>query len=258
VLARAGATATTVATNESAEAFITTLEAAAPDLVVVGTRIGRRPAVDVLREARRAGRAIPPALVLRRCTDKAIERDEHRYLGVVAFASAPARLADVVQAVRDARGFRAAERPRPASPAAQPEVSQARGRRRILLIEDNVVNQKVAAALLDRRGFEVVIASDGHLGVRSFDERPFDLVLLDIQMPTMDGFQALALLRAIDNRRGRHTPVIALTAHARDEDRQRCAAAGMDGYVAKPLVASHLYRVLDAALAEDSRLITTS
>ena len=67
-------------------------------------------------------------------------------------------------------------------------------------------------------------------------------------MPTMDGFQALAALRAIESEGGGHTPVLALTAHALDEDRERCLAAGMDGYVPKPIVASHLYRAIDEAL----------
>ena len=216
------------------------------DLVVLGARIGNRPAVAFLRDARRSKLAVPPVLVVRRSADAAIERGEYSVLGVVSSAIAPVRLPDVAQAARASRGPAAVEPSKPASAPAASHVPQTK--RRALLIEDNVVNQKVAAALLDRRGFDVVVASDGHLGVRAFQEGHFDLVLLDIQMPTMDGFQTLAALRAIESEGVGHTPVLALTAHALDEDRERCLAAGMDGYVPKPIVASHLYRAIDDAL----------
>ena len=123
---------------------------------------------------------------------------------------------------------------------------------RILLVEDNVVNQMVAEAMLERRGFEVVVAGNGREGAELFQQGRFDLVLMDIQMPEMDGFEALAAIRAFEEGTGRRTPVVALTAHALKEDRERCLAAGMDDYLSKPIEASRLYEVIRSVL--DGRL----
>jgi CheY-like chemotaxis protein len=106
----------------------------------------------------------------------------------------------------------------------------------------------VAEALLKRRGFDVVVAANGREGVAAYQRGPFDLVLMDIQMPEMDGFEALAAIRAIEERTGRRTPVIALTAHAMKEDRERCRAAGMDDYLSKPIEAARLYEIVRVAL----------
>jgi len=123
---------------------------------------------------------------------------------------------------------------------------------RVLLVEDNVVNQMVAKALLERRGFEVVVAGNGRQGAELFQRGRFDLVLMDIQMPEMDGFEALAAIRAFEGGTGGRTPVVALTAHALKEDRERCLAAGMDDYLSKPIEATRLYEVIRSVL--DGRL----
>jgi CheY-like chemotaxis protein len=108
---------------------------------------------------------------------------------------------------------------------------------RILLAEDNRVNQMVASRLLEKLGHEVTISSNGNEAVESYvsDPRKFDLILMDIQMPDMDGFEATTLIRRREQTRGEHVPIIALTANAMNGDRERCLAAGMDGYVSKPL-----------------------
>jgi two-component system, sensor histidine kinase and response regulator len=214
------------------------------DLAILGTRLDGRPAVDYVRDLKRGQSRLPPVLVLRRAADEALPHDQHGPLGIIACPTAPLRLGDAMAALPDARETRDVEEraaPRPAERAGT--------RRRILLLEDNLVNQKVTVALLDRRGYDVVVASDGHYGVRAFHDGPFDLVLLDIQMPTMDGFRALSSLREIDEQRGGRTPVVALTAHALDEDRDRYRAVGMDGFIPKPIVASHFYKVIDGLLA---------
>ena len=95
---------------------------------------------------------------------------------------------------------------------------------------------------------EVVVAGNGREGVEAFQRAPFDLVLMDIQMPEMDGFEALAAIRALDERTGRHTPVVAVTAHAMKEDRERCLAAGMDDYLSKPIEAARLSEIVRSVL----------
>jgi two-component system, sensor histidine kinase len=130
----------------------------------------------------------------------------------------------------------------PATPL--PLSAEARATRRILLAEDNLINQRVAVAMLQRRGYAVVVANNGHEALAALAREHFDLALLDIQMPELDGFQTTAHLRARERLSGTHLPVIALTAHALPSDRERCLAAGMDGYLAKPLQAAELFALI--------------
>lgn len=116
--------------------------------------------------------------------------------------------------------------------------------KRVLIAEDNAVNQRVACALLKREGYEVDVANDGSEAVRMFTQRHYDGIFMDCQMPIMDGLTAAARIRALDRDRGTHTPVIAMTAHASDVDRDRCLEAGMDEFLTKPIGVQHLRHAL--------------
>jgi signal transduction histidine kinase/ActR/RegA family two-component response regulator len=125
--------------------------------------------------------------------------------------------------------------------------------KRVLVVDDNVINCKLASALLHRMGIAVETAEDGRAGLARIDDGGFDLVLMDVEMPEMDGLSATRALRALEIARGTaRLPVIALTANAMVEDRARCEAAGMDGYVAKPIVVAQLKAELERLLM-DSR-----
>lgn len=115
---------------------------------------------------------------------------------------------------------------------------------RILMAEDGIANQKVALGLLQQLKHEVVIASNGEEAVELFTEEKFDVVLMDIQMPVLNGFEATRKIRDIEAVRGTHIPVIAMTAHAMKGDRARCMQAGMDDYLAKPVRKRELHRML--------------
>jgi CheY-like chemotaxis protein len=106
---------------------------------------------------------------------------------------------------------------------------------RVLLAEDNAVNQLVARLMLERDGHRVEVVDSGGAAVRAWGERAYDVVLMDLQMPEMDGFEATSVIRSVEAAHGGHTPIIALTAHAMQGDRERCLAVGMDGYVSKPV-----------------------
>ena len=128
-------------------------------------------------------------------------------------------------------------------------------RRRILLVEDNVVNQRVALGLLARRGHRVVVANDGVEALAAFDKEPFDLVLMDIQMPVMGGLEATAEIRRRETAAGGHVRIIAMTAHAMSGDRERCLEAGMDAYISKPFEPAALFRIVeqeDAGAEQDA------
>jgi PAS domain S-box-containing protein len=111
---------------------------------------------------------------------------------------------------------------------------------RILVAEDNIVNQGVVAAVLEKAGYDVVLAADGREALEDFGRLPFDLILMDIQMPRIDGLAATAAIRAAEKISGGHVPIIALTAHAMEGDRALCLEAGMDDYLTKPLDLSDL------------------
>jgi PAS domain S-box-containing protein len=119
---------------------------------------------------------------------------------------------------------------------------------RILLAEDNRVNQMLAVRLLEKRGHHVQVAGDGREALEKLKTADFDLVLMDVQMPVMGGFEATAAMREMEKGTGRHIPIVALTAHAVTGDRERCLAAGMDGYVAKPIHPEELFEQIEALI----------
>lgn len=124
---------------------------------------------------------------------------------------------------------------------------------RILLAEDNPVNKQVAEAVLKKRGWEVVSVTDGAQAVQAWQEQEFDLVLMDIQMPVMDGIEAARRIRKQEGGNSEHVPIIALTAYAWKENRDQCMAAGMDGFIAKPFHFQDLYRACERAMNSDDQ-----
>ena len=168
-----------------------------------------------------------------------------RDLGVAMHLTKPVRRAQLLDALVDAVGTA----PRPAR-ASRPTPHYTRAIAvqplRILLAEDNVVNQRVAVSLLERQGHSVTVAGNGRQAVDAVFSERFDIVLMDVQMPEMGGFEATAVIRARENQRGTaaRLPIIAMTSHAMIGDRERCIAAGMDEYVSKPVDPARLFEML--------------
>jgi CheY-like chemotaxis protein len=123
---------------------------------------------------------------------------------------------------------------------------------RILLAEDSLVNQKLATALLQKWGHRVTVVNNGRAALAALGSQEFDLILMDVQMPEMDGLEATAAIRAKEKRMGGHIPIIAMTAHALKGDRERCLDAGMDDYVAKPIHARELSDSMEALLGSSA------
>jgi signal transduction histidine kinase/DNA-binding response OmpR family regulator len=120
---------------------------------------------------------------------------------------------------------------------------------KVLLAEDNAVNQRLTVRLLEKRGHKVAVAGNGLEALAALRKESFDLVFMDVQMPEMDGYEATAAIREEERNSGRHLQVIALTAHAMKGDRERCLAAGMDGYLSKPIRPEELDEVLEEQVA---------
>jgi len=138
---------------------------------------------------------------------------------------------------------RSAEKPHNGSGA-----SPASTRYRILVAEDNAVNQRLIVRLLERGGHEVTLASNGIEALDALNRQQFDVVLLDVQMPGMDGLEVIRRWREHERTTGTHTPVIALTAHAMTGDREQCLAAGMDAYATKPIQSDKLFAAIEDVL----------
>jgi CheY-like chemotaxis protein len=132
-----------------------------------------------------------------------------------------------------------------AAPVTDRPVQKEKKQLRILLAEDNAINQKIACQVLEKQGHHVRVAADGRQALSALDQAPFDVVLMDIQMPEMDGFETTGAIRARERGTGVHLPIIAMTAHAMQGDRERCIAAGMDSYISKPLDIKELIELLE-------------
>jgi CheY-like chemotaxis protein len=135
--------------------------------------------------------------------------------------------------------------------------------RNILLSEDNPVNQKLAIRLLEKAGHRVTLAATGREALAAWENAGipgFDVVLMDIQMPEMDGMEATAAIRERDKNSGRHVPILAMTAHAMRGDKERCLASGMDGYISKPIQPAGLFAEIERCLpsSEGSNAVTNN
>jgi CheY-like chemotaxis protein len=122
------------------------------------------------------------------------------------------------------------------------------------LAEDNAINQKVLSRMLEKEGHDVLVVSDGRQALQAFERTSFDLILMDVQMPEMDGLETVREIRKQEQSRPIRTPILAVTAHAMKEDRERCLEAGMDGYISKPIKPQELFAALERLTGTSSRL----
>jgi PAS domain S-box-containing protein len=186
-------------------------------------------------------------VILLSSADRQRDSARCRHAGVSAYLSKPVKQSELLDAILKAIG--------PAEKDALAEILGRDHRRpsrshcsshslHILLVEDNATNQMLAVTLLEKAGHTVKTAQNGREALAAVEFCSFDVVLMDVQMPEMDGFEATARIREREHRTGEHTPIVAMTAHAMKGDRQRCALAGMDGYITKPILAEELYKAL--------------
>jgi signal transduction histidine kinase/DNA-binding response OmpR family regulator len=169
-----------------------------------------------------------------------------RELGLESYLTKPVSQAELLDAVLRAAGAkRATEKPALVTCNLLPQEGRSL---RILLAEDNAVNQLLASRLLEKYGHHVVAVGNGRAALERLANAKFDLVLMDIQMPEMDGFEATATIRQKEEATGIHLPVIAMTAHAMQGDKERCLAAGMDGYISKPISVKEFLAVVHGVL----------
>jgi two-component system, sensor histidine kinase and response regulator len=203
------------------------------------------PKLPGARRALAALAATPARVVLLVATSDPTEPDLRTHPAVHATLLRPV-CADALTALVTRAATDAPPEPSATSATSGPQ----RRSLRVLVAEDNVVNQKLAMAMLERLGHRAVLAADGQQAVTAYEQENFDVVLMDMQMPELDGLQATRAIREIETLRGGHVPIIALTANAMVGDRERCLEAGMDDYLSKPIRRA----ALDLALQRADRL----
>jgi CheY-like chemotaxis protein/anti-sigma regulatory factor (Ser/Thr protein kinase) len=151
-----------------------------------------------------------------------------------------------------------ADRPERAPLGAPPPPAEGRRSLRVLVVEDNPVNRLLGVRLVEKHGHAVVAVSSGQAAVEVLRRDRFDLVLMDVQMPGMDGFETTCAIRREETRSGKHLPIIAVTAHAMKGDRERCLLAGMDGYISKPINGSELCAAIENLVGDHRPAVTPS
>jgi two-component system sensor histidine kinase/response regulator len=164
-----------------------------------------------------------------------------RELGISAYLTKPVRSSELRCAISRVLLGPSSGETAPSAPSlpAHPALDD-HPRLRVLLVEDNPVNQRLAQRILQKEEYTVALADNGKEALETLARQSFDLILMDVQMPVMDGFDATRAIRVEEKKTGTHTPIIATTAHAMTGDRERCLAAGMDNYISKPIRAQDL------------------
>jgi two-component system, sensor histidine kinase and response regulator len=183
-----------------------------------------------------------PVIMMLTSGDQPRDMNECARLGIAAYLLKPIKQSELLEAIQLALGITGKQR---ISHAQMDEPGSHCRSLRVLLAEDSLVNQQLAVALLEDAGHTVTVVSNGREAVAATESDEIDLVLMDLQMPELDGLEATALIRARERSTGRHLPIIAMTAHAVKGDRERCLEAGMDGYTTKPIDAEDLFAEID-------------
>jgi two-component system sensor histidine kinase/response regulator len=212
-------------------------------LVVGDAQMPGKSGFDLAGEIRRRYGAHAPKFVMIGSSAKDAAATPDRETGIDAFVSKPIQQSQLLDTLQELfNPAFAAEESAPARPRAAQE---GRTAMRILLAEDNAVNRLVATRLLQKAGYEVVVAENGREAVEFAKKGNVQLVLMDVQMPEMDGFEATQAIRDEEKTTGAHLTIVAMTAHAMKGDRDRCLAAGMDDYLTKPIRSAILFELLE-------------
>lgn len=168
-------------------------------------------------------------------------------LGVSSYLAKPIKLSELAEGINTILGTPKKEEVQPEAPKPQ-DTGKLQECYRILIVEDNIVNRKVAYFMLEKKGHKVTGVEDGKEALKALENNIFDLILMDVQMPVMDGFEATETIRKKEESTGGHIPIIAMTAHAMKGDRERCLESGMDDYMTKPLNPAEVFQKINDAM----------
>jgi CheY-like chemotaxis protein len=216
-------------------------------LVLVDQQMPDMDGYTLIERMRAISTSYPATIMMLTSLSQIGNSERCRQLGVFKCLVEPIAQNELLKAILDAihpspicGGF--------SPPVMAMQTRQARSQSKILLAEDNRVNRMLALKLLEKAGYSVSTAEDGGAALRAFESGSFDLILMDVQMPGMDGFEATAAIRQRERLTGAHIPIVAMTAHAMKGDHERCIAAGMDAYLTKPVSGKTLVETIELQL----------
>ncbi len=215
-------------------------------LILLDAKMPGKDGFALAREIKRHPDLAQTIVMMLSSADSSDDVSRCHELGVDTYMAKPIGQSELLDAILNTLG-RHGLPSQAASPTAQ-EPAVARRRLRVLLAEDNLVNRELAVAILEKLGHRSTVAGNGHEVLAAIKKEAFDLILMDVQMPEMDGLQATRRLRDLEKATGHHLPIIALTAHALSGDRAACLGAGMDDYVTKPVRRADLISAIDRLL----------
>jgi CheY-like chemotaxis protein len=254
-------TATTVPSGEEALAQMSAaLESGEPfGLVLTDMHMPKMDGFQLVEQIRVRPRLSTATIMMLTSAGHRGDAERCQKLGVSAYLLKPVRQSELREAVARALGA-------PKQGGAIPLITryslqdarESRKSLRILVVEDNLVNQRLATRLLEKRGHHVAVAGNGQQALVALEKERFDLVLMDMQMPEMDGFEATTEIRKRESANDQRLPIVALTAHAMKGDREKCLAAGMDGYLSKPIRPQELDEVLQRYLERPGETMPSS
>ena len=217
------------------------------DVVLIDARLPDYDSLHLAKEIRDDARCGRPKIVLLASTGSAPKRSSLNQLSAAAVAK-PVNPSSLYNVLAELLGQNGEPKPVTAQEEGDDEGAGPARALRVLLAEDAIVNQKLASGVLTKRGHRVVIAGDGKQAVELAQSQEFDVILMDVQMPEMDGLEATGVIRAWEADEGLpRRPILAMTAHAMQGDRERCLAAGMDGYLTKPIRPAALIREVESS-----------
>jgi PAS domain S-box-containing protein len=205
------------------------------------------PQVDGFALARRIRdnpRLANAVIMMLSSADQVADSARCRELGISVYLTKPIRQSELLDAIMSALGN---GRQHSVAAVQSPAEAVRKNSRplRVLLAEDNPVNQRLAVRILEKWGHSVLVVGNGRKAVEVWEQEPFDLILMDVQMPELSGLEATAAIREHEKESGRRTPIVAMTAHAMEGDREKCLSAGMDQYVTKPIDQKRLFEVVE-------------
>jgi CheY-like chemotaxis protein len=230
------ATALLAMADESAKPF---------DLLLVDAYMPETDGFTLVEQIRQRGSSPRTEVVMLTSAGQRGDAARFRELGVAAYLTKPVTESELLDAILTVLGAKA-EKPEPPVLITRHSLREGQHKLRILLAEDNAVNQRLAGRLIEKRGHTATIVSSGREALAALERDSFDVVLMDVQMPEMDGFEATAEIRKREKATGKHVPIIAMTAYTMKGDRERCLTAGMDSYVSKPIRPDELFREIYA------------
>ena len=218
------------------------------DILLVDAHMPEMDGFELTKELKKSGKDNLSVMMLS-SSDMRSHKDKLNEAGISYYLQKPLRGSEIknvlINLLSDRKKKGIGVKSREHKIEAVKQSSQSEGGLRILLAEDNPINRKLATSLLEKRGWSVTSAENGRECVDLFKKHSFNIVLMDVQMPVMDGIEATKEIRKIDAERGVYTPVIAMTAHAMKGDRERFLAEGMDDYISKPMKSEQLYNIIE-------------